>query len=130
MTPDLTYLAYSALLLGVLWIPYFAGQTMANGLLTPENYRDPTMPEAPLWVQRANRAHINNVQVFAPFAALVLIAHISGQANAMTALWAMIFFWARLVHAAVHLIGIPYLRTVAFLVGFVALLGVFWEIVT
>jgi hypothetical protein len=49
MTPDLTYLAYPALLLGVLWIPYFVGQTMANGFLTPENHRDPTMPGAPLW---------------------------------------------------------------------------------
>ena len=128
MTPDLTYLAYSALLLGLLWIPYFVGQTITNGLPTPATYRDPTMPEAPLWVQRANRAHINNVQVFAPFAALVLIAHISGQANAMTALWAMVFFWARLAHAIVHLLGIAYIRTVAFLIGFVAMLGVFWEI--
>lgn len=130
MTPDLTYLAYSALLLGVLWIPYFVGQTMANGFLTPENYRDPTMPDAPLWVQRANRAHINNVQVFAPFAALVLIAHITGQSNAMTALWCMVFFWARLAHAVVYLLGIPYIRTIAFLIGFAALIGVFWEVVT
>lgn len=130
MTPDLTYLAYSALLLGLLWIPYFVGQIIANGFLTPENYRDPTMPDAPLWVQRANRAHINNVQVFAPFAALVLIAHITGQANTMTALWTMVFFWARVAHAAVYLFGVPYLRTAAFLVGFVAIIGVFWEVVT
>ena len=130
MTPDLTYLAYSALLLGLLWIPYFVGQTMANGFLKPENYRDPTMPDAPLWVQRANRAHINNVQVFAPFAALVLIAHITGQSNAMTALWTIIFFWARLAHAIVYLLGIAYIRTVVFLIGFVALLGVFFEVVT
>lgn len=130
MTPDLTYLAYSALLLTVLWIPYFIGLTIANGLPTPEFYRDPAIPDAPVWIHRANRAHINNVQVFAPFAALVLIAHIAGQSNEMTAMWAMVFFWARVCHLIVHLLGIPYIRTVAFLIGFAAILGVFWEVVT
>ena len=130
MTPDLTYLAYSALLLGVLWVPYFLGVTMANGLPTPTTYRDLTTADLPVWVHRANRTHINNVQVFAPFAALVLIAHIAGQSNEMTALWAMIFFWARLAHAIVHLLGIAYVRTLAFLIGFVAILGVFFEVVT
>ena len=130
MTPDLTYLAYSALLLGVLWIPYFVGQTMANGFLTPQNYRDPTMPHAPLWVQRANRAQINLVQAFPPFAVLVLVAHVTGQSNTMTAFWCMVFFWARLAHAVVYLLGIAYIRTVVFLIGFAALIGVFWEVVT
>ena len=130
MTPDLAYLAYSALLLGVLWVPYFLGLTVANGLPTPATYRESTTFDLPLWVQRANRAHINNVQVFAPFAALVLIAHIAGQSNEMTAIWAMIFFWARLAHAIVHLLGIAYVRTLAFLIGFVAILGVFFEVVT
>ena len=130
MTPDLTYLAYSALLLGALWIPFSVGRIIADGFPTPETYRDPAMPDLPLWVQRANRAHINNVQVFAPFAALVLIAHVTGQSNAMTALWCMVFFWARLAHAVIHILGIAYLRTLAFLVGFVALIGVFWEVVT
>jgi uncharacterized MAPEG superfamily protein len=130
MTPDLTYLAYSALLLGLLWIPYFVGLTIATGLPTPKTYRDPTSAELPSWVHRANRAHINNVQVFAPFAALVLIAHVTGQSNEMTAMWAMVFFWARIAHAIVHLMGIAYVRTLAFLVGFVALVGVFFEVVT
>jgi uncharacterized MAPEG superfamily protein len=42
----------------------------------------------------------------------------------------MVFFWARLAHATVYLLGIAYVRTVAFLIGFVALVGVFWEVVT
>jgi uncharacterized MAPEG superfamily protein len=33
-------------------------------------------------------------------------------------------------HAIVYLLGIAYVRTVAFLIGFVALVGVFWEVVT
>jgi uncharacterized MAPEG superfamily protein len=128
MTPDLTYLAYTALLLAALWLPYTAGLLQTTGMPTPDFYRDPAVPRLPLWVQRANRAHINLVQAFAPFAALVLIAHVTGQSNAMTAMWAMVFFWTRIAHAIIHIAGIPYLRTVAFAIGFIAVLGLFWEI--
>ncbi len=38
MTPDLTYLALTAMLTGALWIPYVVSQVMTNGFLTRENY--------------------------------------------------------------------------------------------
>jgi uncharacterized MAPEG superfamily protein len=129
MTPDLTYLAWTALLTAALWIPYISGQVMTNGLLTPQNYRNPTAREVPLWGQRANRAHINAVEAFAPFAALVLVAHVGGVSNEATAMWAALFFWARLAHAVIYILGIPFLRTIIFTVGFVAILGIFYEIV-
>ena len=74
MAPELTYLAWTALLTAVLWVPYIVGQVMTNGFLSGENYTDPTPRPVPLWVQRANRAHINAVEVFAPFAALIVFA--------------------------------------------------------
>jgi len=130
VTRDLSYLAWTALLTAVLWIPYIAGQVMANGLLGPENYRNPAPRPVPLWAQRANRAHLNAVEAFAPFAALVLIAHLAGAANEMTAMWAAVFFWARLGHAVAFLLAIPFVRTVIFTVGFVAVVGIFYEIVS
>ena len=129
MTPDLTYLAWTALLTAALWIPYISGQVMTNGLLTPQNYRNPAAREVPLWGQRANRAHINAVEAFAPFAALVLVAHVAGVSNEATAMWAALFFWARLAHAVIYILGIPFLRTIIFTVGFVAIVGIFYEIV-
>lgn len=129
MTPDLEYLALSALLTAVLWIPYIAGQIQANGFPTAGYYKDPTPGDLPLWVRRADRAHINSVESLAPFAVLVLVAHASGGANAMTAVWAMVFFWARVAHAVIYILGIPYLRTIIFTIGFVAVLGLFWEVV-
>jgi uncharacterized MAPEG superfamily protein len=44
-------------------------------------------------------------------------------------MWAAVFFWSRVAHAIVHILGIPYIRTVVFLIGFVAVLGIFWEVV-
>jgi uncharacterized MAPEG superfamily protein len=129
MTTDLTYLALTAILTAALWIPYIAAQVMTNGLLTPPNYVDPAQRPVPLWGQRANRAHLNAVESFAPFAALVIIAHLAGKADAMTAFWAMSFFWLRLAHAVVYLLAIPYLRTLLFTLGFVAVVGLFWEVI-
>jgi len=110
-------------------IPYVIAHVRTNGPLAPANYVDPAPRLVPLWGQRAHRAYLNAVEGFAPFAALVIIAHITGKANAMTAFWAACFFWLRLAHAVVYLAAIPYLRTVIFTLGFVAVIGIFWEVI-
>ncbi len=95
MSIDLRYLAYTAMLTAALWIPYILCQVTTNGFLGRENYRDPAPRPVPLWGKRADRACLNAVESFAPFAALVLVAHLTGKANSMTAFWAMAFFWLR-----------------------------------
>jgi uncharacterized MAPEG superfamily protein len=129
MTTDFKYLAFTAILTASLWIPYVVAQVRTNGPLAPANYVDPAPRAVPLWGQRAHRAYLNAVEGLAPFAALVIIAHITGKANAMTAFWAGCFFWLRLAHAVVYLAAIPYLRTVIFTLGFVAVVGMFWEVI-
>ena len=130
MTPDLTWLAYTAALTAILWVPYIVGMVIANGMITAQQYKDPTPPELPAWVKRCNRAHINAVESIAPFAVMVLIAHVSGAANETTAMWAMVFFFARLAHAIVYWLGIPFLRTGAFAVGLLATLLIFYEVIS
>jgi uncharacterized MAPEG superfamily protein len=129
MTPDLRYLAYTALLTAALWIPYVVAQVMNNGPLAPANYRDPTQRPLPPWGKRADRAQINAVEAFAPFAALVLAIHLAGKASPTTAMWTMLVFWMRLAHAVVYLLGIPYVRTLVFVGGFVGVVGLFWALV-
>jgi len=129
MTTDLRYLAYTAILTAALWIPYVIAQVVTNGFLEPQNYVDPTQRPVPLWGKRADRAYLNAVECFAPFAALVIIAHVAGKANAMTAFWVICFFWLRVTHAVVYLLGIPYIRTLVFTLGFVAVAGIFWELI-
>ena len=128
MAPDLTYLAYTAVLTAVLWIPFIVGQVMTSGLVTADSYRDPTPPEVPAWVKRCNRAHLNAVESIAPFAVLVLVAHVASVSNESTAFWAMVFFYARVAHAVVYWLGIPYIRTLVFAAGLVATLAIFAEI--
>ncbi len=129
MTTDLWYLAFTALLTAALWIPYIVCQVMTNGFLEPPNYVDPTPRPVPLWGKRADRAYLNAVETFAPFAALILIAHVAGKADAMTAFWAMSFFWLRVVHAVVYWLAVPYVRTLVFTLGFVCVAGLFWGLI-
>jgi uncharacterized MAPEG superfamily protein len=129
MTTDLAFLSYTALLTAALWIPYVVSQVLTNGPLAPPNYVDPAQRPVPLWGQRANRTHLNAVEAFAPFAALVIIAHLSGKVNGMTIFWIQFFFWMRVVHAVVFLFAIPYVRTLVFTLGFVAVAGIFWELI-
>jgi uncharacterized MAPEG superfamily protein len=128
MSTDLKYLALTALLTASLWIPYVVAQVMTNGPLQPANYVDPTQRPLPAWGKRADRAYLNAIETFAPFAALVILIQLTGKANGMTALWAMSFFWLRVAHAAVFWAAIAYIRTILFTLGYVAILGLFYEL--
>ncbi len=122
MTTELYYLLFTAILTGVLWIPVVIGYVLARGPLKPADYKvAPTSP-LPDWVNRANRAHMNAVENFATFAAVVLIAHIAGVSTAVTVTAAAVYFYARLAHAVVHISGFGQLmaRTVIFTVSWIA----------
>jgi uncharacterized MAPEG superfamily protein len=47
----------------------------------------------------------------------------------MTAFWATSFFWLRLIHAVVYLFAIPFIRTLVFTLGWIAVAGIFWEVI-
>jgi uncharacterized MAPEG superfamily protein len=124
MKIELVYLLLTALLTGVLWIPVVIGYVTSRGVLTPESYRvAPTAPLPP-WVNRANRAHQNAVENFAPFAAVVVIAQLIGFSNAVTVDCAAVYFFARLAHAVVHVSGFGQFkaRTVLFTIAWIAFL--------
>src|SRR5580658_5423179 len=128
MSPDLKYLALTAMLTASLWIPYIVAQVMTNGALSPQNYVDPTPRPVPFWGQRAHRAYLNAIETFAPFAVLVILIQLTGKANPTTAFLAMSFFWLRVAHAIVFLAAIPYIRTLIFVLGYVTVIGLFYEL--
>lgn len=130
LTIELRLLVYSAFLSLVLWIPYVLAAINARGLENVAGYPTGHYEDLPPWAQRAQRAHVNLVENLIPFAALVLVAHAVGAANEATQLGARLFFWARLAQVVVHVAGIPWLRTLAFAVGWVGNLTIFWQIVT
>lgn len=129
MTVDLTMLAWSAALCVVLALPYTIGLNKSFGLPILIGNRE-NFPTVEGWIGRAKRAHMNMLENIAPFAALVLIAHVSGKADASTALGAQLFFWARLVHGVVYIAGLPWIRTAAYGASVVGMVMIFLRIVS
>ena len=80
------------------------------------------MPELTGFTKRANRGHLNMLENLVLFAIVVIVAQVTGRANATTALGATIFFWARVAYALVYLVGVPWLRTGVWAVSFVGIL--------
>jgi uncharacterized MAPEG superfamily protein len=117
MTTDLMMLVCTALLCLSIPVVYLTGEFQTPGGLEwgIGNRAEPL--KLPEWAARAKRAHLNLIENLAPFAILVLVAHVSGKANGMTALGAEIFFWARVAHAAVYTAGLTGVRTAVFFVG-------------
>jgi uncharacterized MAPEG superfamily protein len=127
MKPELVYLTWVTVLTAVLWIPYILDRIAVGGLADAVGYPDQPKPQSP-WAQRLKRAHANAVENLVVFATLVLVAVALGVSNGTTANAAMIYFWARLVHAFAFTAALPWVRTLAFAVGFVAQVMVAWQI--
>lgn len=122
------YLGLSGLLTVLLWTPYILSRAITWGIPTflnnyPEGFPK-TQPEAPMWAQRSQRAHLNMVETLPAFAAVVVAAGALAQTSAheMIAMWAEVFFYARVGHAVIYTAGIRYLRTPIYLVSWAAVL--------
>jgi len=128
MTPDLKYLLFSVIL---TFVQVLISASLANnavGLNTLAGNRE-GLGELPGMAGRAKRAHLNMVENMVLFTALVLIAAVAGKANAMTAMGAMIFFWARLGYGIVYVIGVPWLRTVLWFVSVIGMALIAWQLI-
>lgn len=75
---------------------------------------------------RMDRAWRNFMETFPFFAALALAVVVAERDSAGTALGAQLYFWSRVVYVPVYAAGIPYLRTLVWLVGMVGLLQMLW----
>lgn len=123
-----TFLALSGLLTVLLWTPYIVARLFVWGLPTflhnyPENF-PVDQPQPPLWAERAKRAHLNMVETMPAFVAVIVAAALVGDADAAPTVnqWAAIFFFARIAHAMVYILGIPGLRTPVYLISWAAIL--------
>ena len=82
-----------------------------------DNPKPGDTPQSP-WAMRLYFAHSNAVENLVVFAPLVLILDSLNVSTWATVIACAGFFWARLAHAILYALGVPVLRTVAFLVGF------------
>jgi uncharacterized MAPEG superfamily protein len=128
MTPELTYLVWSAVLTFVLVLIAVSGAQLQVGLPTLAGNRE-DIPDIKSWAGRAQRAHSNMLENLILFAILVLVAQAAGVRNSMTVLGAQLFFWGRMAHAILYIAGIPWARTAAWVVSVLGLILIAWQLV-
>jgi uncharacterized MAPEG superfamily protein len=124
---QLQYLTYVTLLTAVIWVPYILNEIMVRGVVEAVGYPQNPKPLA-AWASRMKAAHYNAVENLVVFATLVLTAnalHLSSHAIAVSC---MVYFWARVAHLLAYTFAIPWARTLAFVVGFLAQLCIAWHV--
>lgn len=127
MKTELFYLALVTAFTGLLWVPYILDRMGVRGLIDTVGYPESPKPQS-AWAQRLMKAHANAVENLVVFATLVLLANVVGLANPIIGTAAIVYFWARVIHAISYTFALPWARTLAFAVGFFAQATVAWQL--
>jgi len=127
MKPELVWLLWAVALTFAQMLVAVLGATAQVGLPALAGNREGLAP-CTGWAGRAARAHHNMLENMVLCAALVLIAVVTNKTNPATLLGAQLFFWGRLAHALIYVAGIPWLRTLAWLVSVVGLVLIFLQL--
>jgi len=120
---ELSLLAW-AMLLGFAHI--FAASTVVTrerGIKWNASARDaPNVPLSPL-AGRLQRAQANFFETFPFFAAAAIAVVVAGRSTESTVLAAQVYFWARVVYLPLYAMGVPYVRSLVWVVSIVAVLS-------
>ena len=127
MKTELLYLVLVTTLTAVIWIPYILDRIAVRGLMDAVGYPENPKPQS-AWARRMMAAHANAVENLVVFGALVLAAHAAGVSNSATVLACAVYFWARVVHLLAYTFAVPWVRTLAFAVGFGSQVTLAWQL--
>ena len=127
MKADVMYLVLVTTFTALMWVPYILDRIAVWGLADTVGYPVNPKPQSP-WAIRMKAAHANAVENLVVFAALVLAAQLVGVSTSATAAACMIYFWARVVHFLAYTFAMPWVRTLAFAVGFFCQITLAWQI--
>ena len=120
MPIELRLLVYSTVLLLVLVVIQAVAGVRSKGLQVMADARDGLSPPEGFHA-RALRVVDNHREGLTIFAPLIRVAAATGALGATTALGAQLFFYSRVAHAVVYLLGLPKIRPLFYGVGLVGI---------
>lgn len=119
MSSELSILALSGLWVMVVIVLHVVMAMGQVGLPMLASPRD-DMPKLEGTAGRMERAAMNGVIALALFAPAVFLLQIKGGFTGGTLFAAQVFLIARVAHTIIYVMGIPWLRTLIWLLGFLA----------
>jgi len=130
MTTELTLLAWT-LVLALVQIMLVANlRTAETGIQYNASARDGEAPPPRPVTARLQRAQANLFETLPLFAAAVLIAHVSGSEGDLTLWGCWLYLLARIVYVPLYAAGIPFVRSLVWLVSLVGLVMVLAAVLT
>lgn len=122
MTTELTYLAWTL----VLTLVYIGLPSQLRTIETGTSYnagaRDEPGPPVGKMTGRLQRAQKNLYETLPLFIGAVLIAHLGGREGWLSGWGVALYFWARVVYLPLYAFGVPYLRSLVWLVSLAGLI--------
>ena len=117
MTPEFIMLAFTLILALVQIGAAGLARTAELGAKWNAGPRDETVPPPGKLAGRLMRAQVNLFETLPIFAAAVIMAHIAGKDGTLTALGAHLYFFGRLIYLPLYAFGVPYVRSLVWLVA-------------
>ena len=117
MTPEFIMLALTLILALVQIGAATVARTAELGGKWNAGPRDEDVPPPGRLAGRLMRAQANLFETLPIFAAAVIMAHIAGKDGALTALGAHLYFFGRLIYLPLYAFGVPYVRSLVWLVA-------------
>ncbi|MBA4808012.1 MAPEG family protein [Brevundimonas sp.] len=122
MTTELTYLALTLILALVQVFLPAGARTVEFGLKWNAGPRDETPTATKPLTGRLERAQANLFETLPLFIGAVLIAHVSGEDGVLTLWGTALYFWARVAYLPLYALGVPYIRSLVWLVSLAGLI--------
>ena len=121
MTPEFIVLAFTLILALVQIGAAGAARTVELGGKWNAGPRDEAVPPPGKLAGRLIRAQANLFETLPIFAAAVIMAHIAGKDGQLTMIGTHLYFFGRLIYLPLYAFGIPYGRSLVWLVALAGL---------
>ena len=117
MTPEFIMLAFTLILALVQIGAAGAARTVELGGKWNAGPRDEAVPPPGKLAGRLIRAQANLFETLPIFAAAVIMAHIAGKDGQLTMIGTHLYFFGRLIYLPLYAFGVPYVRSLVWLVA-------------
>ena len=117
MTPEFILLALTLILALVQIGAAGMARTAELGGKWNAGPRDGEVPPPGRLAGRLMRAQANLFETLPLFAAAVIMAHIAGKDGTLTAVGAHLYFFGRLIYLPLYAFGVPYIRSLVWLIA-------------